>query len=175
MSRSRPCHPASRTAAVNDGADDACEVIAGAAPNEAFSACRVGTTVPLAWSSLRRKGAIFFKSSLVSYIAKPPPPQSKGLYISHRPTASPAFTKGADPMEILRQIGRHSTNCEVLSRSGRLAKQGKTLVVVTHDFRAASHADRVFALRNGRIRGETRLTDVVDPQLKLSQLLSAEL
>jgi putative ABC transport system ATP-binding protein len=64
---------------------------------------------------------------------------------------------------------------EVFALFGRLSGQGKTLVVVTHDFRAASHADRVIALRDGRIRGEAHLTDVVDPQRTLNQLLSAEL
>ena len=58
---------------------------------------------------------------------------------------------------------------------GSLATQGKTLVVVTHDFRAASHTGRVIALRDGRIRGETHLTDAADPQRTLSQLLRTEL
>jgi ABC-type polar amino acid transport system ATPase subunit len=64
---------------------------------------------------------------------------------------------------------------EVFALFGSLADQGKTLVVVTHDFRAASHADRVIALRDGRIRGETHLTDAADPQRTLSQLLRVEL
>ena len=64
---------------------------------------------------------------------------------------------------------------EVFALFGGLSGQGKTLVVVTHDFRADSHADRVIALRDGRIRGEAHLTDVVDPQRTLSQLLSVEL
>jgi putative ABC transport system ATP-binding protein len=68
-----------------------------------------------------------------------------------------------------------ATADEVFALFGSLAEQGKTLVVVTHDFRAASHANRVFALRDGRIRGETHLTDAVDPQRTLSQLLRAEL
>ena len=71
-------------------------------------------------------------------------------------------------------LGTHTAD-EVFALFGSLAAQGKTLVVVTHDFRAASHANRVFALRDGRIRGETRLTDAVDPQRMLSQLLRAEL
>ena len=54
---------------------------------------------------------------------------------------------------------------------GSLATHGKTLVVVTHGFRAASHANQVIALRDGRIRGETRLTDAADPQRTSSQLL----
>ena len=68
-----------------------------------------------------------------------------------------------------------ATANEVFALFASLTEQGKTLVVVTHDFRAASHANRVFALRDGRIRGETRLTDVADPQQTLSQLLRAEL
>jgi len=63
---------------------------------------------------------------------------------------------------------------EVFALFGNLADQGKTMVVVTHDFRAASHADRVIALRDGRIRGETHLTDAADPQRTLSQLLRVE-
>jgi putative ABC transport system ATP-binding protein len=64
---------------------------------------------------------------------------------------------------------------EMFALFGSLAEQGKTLLVVTHDFRAASHADRVIGLRDGRIRGETRLTDAAEPQQVLSQLLRAEL
>jgi putative ABC transport system ATP-binding protein len=68
-----------------------------------------------------------------------------------------------------------ATADEVFALFGSLTEQGKTLVVVTHDFRAASHANRVFALRDGRIRGETRLADVEDPQRTLSRLFRAEL
>ena len=68
-----------------------------------------------------------------------------------------------------------TTADEVFALFGDLAKQGKTLVVVTHDFRAASHADQVIALRDGRIRGKTWLTDAKDPQRTLSQLLRIEL
>jgi putative ABC transport system ATP-binding protein len=64
---------------------------------------------------------------------------------------------------------------EMFALFGSLAEQGKTLLVVTHDFRAASHADRVIGLRDGRIRGETRLTDVAEPQQVLSQLLRSGL
>jgi putative ABC transport system ATP-binding protein len=68
-----------------------------------------------------------------------------------------------------------TTADEVFALFASLTEQGKTLVVVTHDFRAATHANRVFALRDGRIRGETCLTDVKDPQRTLSQLFRAEL
>lgn len=63
---------------------------------------------------------------------------------------------------------------EVFALFGSLAGEGKTLVVATHDFRAASHADRVLALRDGRIRGNARLTDVADPKRTLGKLLSSE-
>jgi len=46
--------------------------------------------------------------------------------------------------------------------------------MVTHDFRAASYADRVLVLRDGRVRGETRLAGKVDMNKTLSQLLILE-
>ena len=53
-------------------------------------------------------------------------------------------------------------------------KDGQTVIMVTHDFRAASYADRVLVLRDGRVRGETRLAGKVDMNKTLSQLLILE-
>ena len=64
---------------------------------------------------------------------------------------------------------------EVFALFGSLAGEGKTLVVATHDFRAASHADRVLALRDGQLRGEVHLTDVADQEQALGELLSSAL
>jgi ABC-type lipoprotein export system ATPase subunit len=46
---------------------------------------------------------------------------------------------------------------------------------VTHDFRAASYADRVLVLRDGQIRGETHLQGGQDVSKMLGQLLKLEL
>ena len=56
----------------------------------------------------------------------------------------------------------------------RLGERWQTVIMVTHDFRAASYADRVLVLRDGRIRGETRLQGNVDTQRALHQLLDLE-
>ena len=68
-----------------------------------------------------------------------------------------------------------STADEVFELFGGLARAGKTLVVATHDFRAASHANRVLALRDGQLRGEVHLTDVADQEQALGELLSSAL
>ncbi|MGH2557786.1 MAG: ABC transporter ATP-binding protein [Thermomicrobiales bacterium] len=47
--------------------------------------------------------------------------------------------------------------------------QGQTIVLVTHDARVASAADRVLTMRDGRISDETRLTD---SKREMSRVLS---
>ncbi|MGH2534623.1 MAG: ABC transporter ATP-binding protein [Thermomicrobiales bacterium] len=47
--------------------------------------------------------------------------------------------------------------------------QGQTIVLVTHDARVASAADRVLTMRDGRISDETRLTDA---KREMSRVLS---
>ncbi|MBN2146232.1 MAG: ABC transporter ATP-binding protein [Anaerolineales bacterium] len=58
----------------------------------------------------------------------------------------------------------------ILKMLRTLADGGQTVVMVTHDFRAASYADRVLVLRDGRIRGETRLEGTPDMQQTVEKL-----
>jgi putative ABC transport system ATP-binding protein len=81
------------------------------------------------------------------------------LLLADEPTGNLDSKTGAGILELLRELNR---------------QDGQTVVMVTHDFRAASHADRVLVLRDGRIRGETRLQGE-DTHRALGQLLELEL
>ena len=63
----------------------------------------------------------------------------------------------------------------ILDLLRKVCDEGQTVVMVTHDFRAASYADRVLLLRDGQIRSETRLEGTMDTRHTLSQLIEAEL
>ena len=67
------------------------------------------------------------------------------------------------------------TGAGVLELVRALCDEGQTVIMVTHDFRAASYADRVLLLRDGAVRGETRLEGEQDTRETLSRLLAAEL
>ena len=67
------------------------------------------------------------------------------------------------------------TGAGVLELVRALCDEGQTVIMVTHDFRAASYADRVLLLRDGAVRGETRLEGERDTRETLSRLLAAEL
>jgi putative ABC transport system ATP-binding protein len=82
------------------------------------------------------------------------------LLLADEPTGNLDSKTGAAILDLLRRV------CD---------EDKQTVVMVTHDFRAASHADRVLLLRDGRIRSETRLAGRLDAQRVLSQLLEAEL
>ncbi len=82
------------------------------------------------------------------------------LLLADEPTGNLDTKTGASILELLRGV------CD---------EGGQAAVMVTHDFRAASYADRVLVLRDGRIRGETQLKGKPDTRRTLSQLLQAEL
>jgi len=82
------------------------------------------------------------------------------LLLADEPTGNLDSKMGTDILELLRAIA---------------TDDGQTVVMVTHDFRAASYADRVLVLRDGRIRGETRLQGAKDSNQALRQLLNLEL
>jgi putative ABC transport system ATP-binding protein len=63
------------------------------------------------------------------------------------------------------------TGDEILQLLRRACDQrGQTIVMVTHDARAASHADRVLLLKDGRVAGETRLAANGDSDAVLHRL-----
>jgi putative ABC transport system ATP-binding protein len=82
------------------------------------------------------------------------------LLLADEPTGNLDTKTGAGVLELIRGL------CD---------EDGQTVVMVTHDFRAASYADRVLLLRDGTIRGETRLEGERDTRETLSRLLASEL
>jgi putative ABC transport system ATP-binding protein len=82
------------------------------------------------------------------------------LLLADEPTGNLDSKTGIDILELLRSI---------------CTDNGQTVVLVTHDFRAASYADRVLVLRDGQIRGEARLQGGQDVSKVLGQLLKLEL
>jgi putative ABC transport system ATP-binding protein len=54
-------------------------------------------------------------------------------------------------------------------------ERGQTIVMVTHDPRAASHADRILFLKDGQVVGETRLAASGDSSAILHRLAELEM
>jgi putative ABC transport system ATP-binding protein len=82
------------------------------------------------------------------------------LVLADEPTGNLDSGTGRGILELLREI------CN---------SRKQTVIMVTHDFRAASYADRVLVLRDGRIRGEAALKGMKDTHKTLNQLLELEL
>ncbi len=64
---------------------------------------------------------------------------------------------------------------EVLAMVRQCHAQGQTIVLVTHDARVASAADRVLLMRDGRLVDETPLGGAEQPQNILARFLQVEL
>jgi len=62
--------------------------------------------------------------------------------------------------------GRNGT--EVLAIFQRLHKQGRTMIVVTHDQAVAEHADRVLVLRDGAVAEDRKIAPPRDAEAELS-------
>jgi putative ABC transport system ATP-binding protein len=82
------------------------------------------------------------------------------LILADEPTGNLDSKTGTGILEFLREI------CNT---------QQQTVIMVTHDFRAASYADRVLVLRDGRIRGQAEMKGAADTHQTLNQLLELEL
>jgi putative ABC transport system ATP-binding protein len=82
------------------------------------------------------------------------------LILADEPTGNLDSKTGTGILELLRAVCDH---------------EKQTVIMVTHDFRAASYADRVLVLRDGRFRGEAGLKGVTDTHRTLNQLLELEL
>ena len=63
---------------------------------------------------------------------------------------------------------------EVLSLLRRMNEQGQAILLVTHDARVASAANRVIYMRDGQIKNETRLEKGRDPQAVLARMIQLE-
>jgi putative ABC transport system ATP-binding protein len=82
------------------------------------------------------------------------------LVLADEPTGNLDSTTGTGILELLRDI---------------CTTRHQTVIMVTHDFRAASYADRVLVMRDGLIRGEAGLKGIADTHKTLNQLLALEL
>jgi putative ABC transport system ATP-binding protein len=63
---------------------------------------------------------------------------------------------------------------EVVSLLRAQRERGQAILMVTHDARVASAADRVITMRDGRVADETRLADGVAPATLVTRLLELE-
>jgi putative ABC transport system ATP-binding protein len=79
------------------------------------------------------------------------------LLLADEPTGNLDSKTGTGILELLRSIRD---------------EDHRAVVMVTHDLRAASYADRVIMLRDGEMRGESQLPHGQDNQQALSQLLA---
>jgi len=80
------------------------------------------------------------------------------ILLADEPTGNLDSTASRDVVEILKQT--HNA--------------GQTIVLVTHDARVASSADRVLQMRDGQIVGEKRLENGRNPLQILSNLIQLE-
>jgi putative ABC transport system ATP-binding protein len=53
-------------------------------------------------------------------------------------------------------------------------REGQTMVLVTHDLRIASAADRVISMRDGRIAGETVIGDADRTEDPLARVVTVD-
>jgi putative ABC transport system ATP-binding protein len=82
------------------------------------------------------------------------------LLLADEPTGNLDSKTGTGILELLRKV---------------CSEDGQTIIMVTHDFRAASYADRVLVMRDGRIRGETKLQAGQNTNQAMEKLLELEL
>ena len=82
------------------------------------------------------------------------------LLLADEPTGNLDTKTGATILDLLHAV------CD---------ESGQTVIMVTHDFRAASYADRVLVLRDGRLKGEIQLSTEPDPRRAMEQLFGLEL
>ena len=81
------------------------------------------------------------------------------ILLADEPTGNLDTRAGDDALQLLRRA------CD---------RQGQTIIMVTHDPRAASYADRILFLRDGRIAGETSLANGDDTGAILHRLAELE-
>jgi putative ABC transport system ATP-binding protein len=63
---------------------------------------------------------------------------------------------------------------EVLSIFRRLNREGRTIIMVTHDEATAEHANRIIQLKEGRVASDRKVQDPKDPQKELESLKAGE-
>jgi len=63
---------------------------------------------------------------------------------------------------------------EILAIFKRLHKQGRTIIVITHDKNVAEHADRIIVLKDGQIAEDKPVTQPRDAETELKELACKE-
>jgi putative ABC transport system ATP-binding protein len=63
---------------------------------------------------------------------------------------------------------------EILAIFKRLHKQGRTIIVITHDKNVAEHADRIIVLKDGQIAEDKPVTQPRDAETELKELSCKE-
>jgi putative ABC transport system ATP-binding protein len=61
------------------------------------------------------------------------------------------------------------TGLEILALFQRLNKEGRTIIVVTHDREVGQHADRVLSLRDGQLIGDEKVADRLNAAQQISE------
>ena len=62
------------------------------------------------------------------------------------------------------------TSHEIMALFQELNRQGKTIVVVTHETEIAEHCSRIIRFRDGKVESDERIEDPVDARIKLANL-----
>lgn len=62
------------------------------------------------------------------------------------------------------------TSHEIMALFQELNRQGKTIVVVTHEQEIAEHCTRIIRFRDGRVESDTRVESPVDARVELEKL-----
>ena len=142
-----------------------------AAANVELPALLNGRTVGHARS---RRTELFAQLGLGDVAAKVPARLSGGqqqrVALARALINSPAILLADEPTG---NLDSHSTR-EVLELLRRRRATGQTILLVTHDARVASAADRVIRMRDGNFVSETKIDDSRDRSQLLSDLIERE-
>jgi putative ABC transport system ATP-binding protein len=66
------------------------------------------------------------------------------------------------------------TSHEIMALFQELNRQGKTIVLVTHEQEIAEHCKRIIRFRDGKVESDERIEDPVDARVELAKLPAEE-
>ncbi|MGE5676149.1 MAG: ABC transporter ATP-binding protein [Mycobacterium leprae] len=95
--------------------------------------------------------------------------QQQRVAIARAIASQPSILLGDEPTGALDS----RTGQEVLGIFQQLNKEGRTVVLVTHDERVAAHCKRVVRLRDGKILSDEMLKAPLDAKEELAKMLAA--
>lgn len=96
--------------------------------------------------------------------------QMQRVAIARAVAADPAILLGDEPTGALDS----RTGAEVMAIFQDLHRQGRTVILVTHDEQVARHCSRVIRLRDGQIVSDERVAHVLDARAELARLQPAD-